>query len=113
MVATPLARAALEATRETALPRLLAMLCVLAVFIPAFFMVGAAKALFTPLALAVGFAHPHAHGAALLDDDKRRQAMSAAGLAFAETHRGATARCMALIEPLLRSRIEGAAGGHR
>lgn len=51
--------------------------------------------------------------AALLDDDKRRQAMSAAGLAFAETHRGATARCMALIEPLLRSRIEGAAGGHR
>ncbi|PHX85418.1 MAG: hypothetical protein CK538_06885 [Opitutia bacterium] len=52
---TPLARAALEATRETALPRLLAMLCILAVFIPAFFMVGAAKALFTPLALAVGF----------------------------------------------------------
>ncbi len=51
----PLARAALDATRETALPRLLAMLCILAVFIPAFFMVGAAKALFTPLALAVGF----------------------------------------------------------
>lgn len=52
----PLARAALEGTRETTLPRLLAMLCVLAVFIPAFFMVGAAKALFVPLALAVGFA---------------------------------------------------------
>ncbi|MBI5772846.1 MAG: efflux RND transporter permease subunit [Verrucomicrobia bacterium] len=51
-----LARAALDATRETALPRLLAMLCVLAVFIPAFFMQGAAKALFVPLALAVGFA---------------------------------------------------------
>lgn len=50
------ARAALEGTRETALPRLLAMLCVLAVFIPAFFMVGAAKALFVPMALAVGFA---------------------------------------------------------
>ena len=49
------ARAALDGTRETALPRLLAMLCVLAVFIPAFFMVGAAKALFVPLALAVGF----------------------------------------------------------
>src|SRR5262245_59341094 len=32
------------------------MLCVLAVFIPAFFMVGAARALFVPLALAVGFA---------------------------------------------------------
>jgi multidrug efflux pump subunit AcrB len=31
------------------------MLCILAVFIPAFFMTGAAKALFVPLALAVGF----------------------------------------------------------
>ena len=51
----PLARAALDATVETAGPRFLAMLCVLAVFIPAFFMQGAAKALFTPLALAVGF----------------------------------------------------------
>lgn len=47
--------AAYEGTRETALPRLLAMLCILAVFIPAFFMVGAAKALFVPMALAVGF----------------------------------------------------------
>ncbi len=50
-----LAEAALDGTRETALPRLLAMLCILAVFIPAFFMVGAAKALFVPMALAVGF----------------------------------------------------------
>lgn len=50
-----LARGTLDATRETLLPRLLAMLCVLAVFIPAFFMQGAAKALFVPLALAVGF----------------------------------------------------------
>lgn len=50
-----LARAALDGTRETALPRLLAMLCILAVFIPAFFMEGAAKALFVPMALAVGF----------------------------------------------------------
>ena len=49
------AAAALDATRETALPRLLAMLCVVAVFTPALFMVGAARALFTPLALAVGF----------------------------------------------------------
>jgi multidrug efflux pump subunit AcrB len=48
--------AALSATRETALPRLLAMLCILAVFIPAFFMEGAARNLFVPLALAVGFA---------------------------------------------------------
>ncbi|SKB04915.1 Multidrug efflux pump subunit AcrB [Prosthecobacter debontii] len=52
----PLARAALEGTLETTQPRLLAMLCILAVFIPAFFMEGAAKALFVPLALAVGFA---------------------------------------------------------
>ncbi|MDB6031577.1 MAG: swrC [Verrucomicrobiales bacterium] len=50
-----LARAVLDATVETTVPRLLAMLCILAVFIPAFFMVGAGKALFVPLALAVGF----------------------------------------------------------
>ena len=41
---------------ETAVPRLLAMLCILAVFIPSFFMQGAARALFVPLSLAVGFA---------------------------------------------------------
>ena len=49
------ARSARDATEETTIPRLLAMLCILAVFIPAFFMVGAAKALFVPMALAVGF----------------------------------------------------------
>jgi len=41
---------------QTAGPRLLAMACILAVFIPAFFMQGAAQRLFAPLALAVGFA---------------------------------------------------------
>src|SRR5213079_2616970 len=41
---------------ETAVPRLLAMFCVLAVFIPSFLMQGAPRALFAPLALAVGFA---------------------------------------------------------
>ena len=41
--------------QETAVPRLLAMLCILAVFIPSFFMQGAAQALFVPLSLAVGF----------------------------------------------------------
>lgn len=40
---------------ETAVPRLLAMLCVLAVFIPALMLQGAAQSLFAPLALAVGF----------------------------------------------------------
>ncbi len=41
---------------QTAVPRLLAMLCVLAVFLPSFFMQGAARALFVPMSLAVGFA---------------------------------------------------------
>jgi multidrug efflux pump subunit AcrB len=41
---------------ETAVPRLLAMFCILAVFIPSFFMQGSAKDLFVPLSLAVGFA---------------------------------------------------------
>ncbi len=52
----PLVQAVYDATHETIGPRLLAMLGILAVFIPAFFMVGAGKALFVPLALAVGFA---------------------------------------------------------
>ncbi len=41
---------------ETAVPRLLAMLCILAVFLPAFLMTSSARALFLPLSLAVGFA---------------------------------------------------------
>jgi multidrug efflux pump subunit AcrB len=48
--------AVLEASREVQIPRLLAMLCVLAVFVPSFFMVGVAHSLFVPLSLAVGFA---------------------------------------------------------
>jgi multidrug efflux pump subunit AcrB len=51
-----IARAVRRGNHETAVPRLLAMLCVLAVFIPSFFMQGAAQALFVPLSLAVGFA---------------------------------------------------------
>jgi multidrug efflux pump subunit AcrB len=51
-----IARAVRRGNQETAVPRLLAMLCVLAVFIPAFFMRGAAQGLFVPLSLAVGFA---------------------------------------------------------
>jgi len=51
----PLARAVRRAIAETAVPRFLAMLCVVAVFIPALFMEGAARALFVPLSLAVGF----------------------------------------------------------
>jgi multidrug efflux pump subunit AcrB len=51
-----LAQAAFDGTVETAVPNFLAMLCILAVFISAFFMQGAARNLFIPLALAVGFA---------------------------------------------------------
>lgn len=51
-----IARAVRLGNAETAVPRLLAMLCILAVFIPSFFMEGAARELFVPLALAVGFA---------------------------------------------------------
>jgi multidrug efflux pump subunit AcrB len=51
-----LGRAALDATSETTLPRLLAMACILAIFSPTLFMAGAAKAMFLPLSLAVGFA---------------------------------------------------------
>ena len=49
------AQASLDATIETAMPTLLAMLCILAVFLPSFFMEGAIRALFVPLSLAVGF----------------------------------------------------------
>ncbi len=50
------AKAVLEATSRTALARLLSMLCILAVFVPAFFMAGVGRQLFIPLSLAVGFA---------------------------------------------------------
>src|ERR1700731_472619 len=49
------AQAVLSASREVAIPRLLAMLSVLAVFLPSFFMTGPAQSLFVPLSLAVGF----------------------------------------------------------
>src|SRR5262249_14883622 len=54
------ARSVRRGNQQTAIPRLLAMLCVLAVFIPSFFMQGAARALFVPLSLAVGVAHVYA-----------------------------------------------------
>ncbi|HEV2208211.1 MAG TPA: efflux RND transporter permease subunit [Verrucomicrobiae bacterium] len=49
-------RAALDATTETTVPRLLAMFCILAILCPTLFMAGAAKAMFLPLSLAVAFA---------------------------------------------------------
>jgi multidrug efflux pump subunit AcrB len=51
----PLPLAVWQASRETSIPRLLAMLSVIAVFAPSFFMVGMTRALFAPLSLAVGF----------------------------------------------------------
>ena len=52
----PIAQAVRDGSMETAIPRLLAMLCILAVFVSSFFMQGAARGLFVPLSLAVGFA---------------------------------------------------------
>jgi multidrug efflux pump subunit AcrB len=50
------ARAVVEACSRTAMARLLSMLCILAVFVPSFFMVGVGRQLFVPLSLAVAFA---------------------------------------------------------
>ncbi|MGH7490364.1 MAG: efflux RND transporter permease subunit, partial [bacterium] len=52
----PITRATLAAGVETMVPRFLAMMSILAVFVPSFFMVGITGALFVPLSLAVGFA---------------------------------------------------------
>jgi multidrug efflux pump subunit AcrB len=51
----PVVRAVKDGALETRVPRFLAMLCLLSVFMTSFFMQGAARALFVPLSLAVGF----------------------------------------------------------
>ncbi|MBS0210293.1 MAG: efflux RND transporter permease subunit [Planctomycetes bacterium] len=51
-----IAHAVRRGNAQTAIPRLLSMLCILAVFLPAVFMEGAARGLFMPLAMAVAFA---------------------------------------------------------
>jgi multidrug efflux pump subunit AcrB len=51
----PKALAIWDACKEIALPKLLILLCILAVFAPAFTMTGIPGALFLPLALAIGF----------------------------------------------------------
>src|SRR5205807_2058919 len=57
MSRTPsLSRAVLRGNHITAVPRLLALLCILSVFIPAFIMAEPVRSLFVPLSLAVGFA---------------------------------------------------------
>lgn len=49
-------RAIADASREIALPKLLILFSILAVFVPALFMSGIPRAMFFPLSLAVGFA---------------------------------------------------------
>ncbi|HEY2760085.1 MAG TPA: efflux RND transporter permease subunit, partial [Pirellulales bacterium] len=57
MTHTPsLARAIERGGAETAIPRFLALVCILSVFIPAFIMAEPIRSFFVPLALAVGFA---------------------------------------------------------
>ncbi|HZY06442.1 MAG TPA: efflux RND transporter permease subunit, partial [Ilumatobacteraceae bacterium] len=53
---TAVPRAVLDAGREVLGPRVLAMLSIVAVFVPSFFMTGVTRSLFVPLSLAVGFA---------------------------------------------------------
>jgi multidrug efflux pump subunit AcrB len=49
-----MSRAVRQGNMETAVPRLLALLCILSVFIPSFIMEGPVRSLFVPLSLAVG-----------------------------------------------------------
>ena len=49
------ARAVVQAAGNTAMARLLSMACILAVFVPSFFMIGVSRQLFVPLSLAVAF----------------------------------------------------------
>jgi len=49
-------RAILDASLEIAFPKLLILLCILAVFVPAFFMSGIPASMFYPMSLAVGLA---------------------------------------------------------
>jgi len=52
----PVARSVLNATQKTIVPRFLALLSIVAVFVPSFLMTGIAQSLFVPLSLAVAFA---------------------------------------------------------
>ena len=52
----PTARAIWDACQEIAVPKLLILLSILAVFVPALFMSGVPRSMFLPLSMAVGFA---------------------------------------------------------
>jgi multidrug efflux pump subunit AcrB len=60
------ATAVLHASKATAVPILLALLCILAVFVPAFLMENPLRSLFMPLTLAVGFAMVAAYGLSIM-----------------------------------------------
>jgi len=49
-------RAIRDACQEIVFPKLLILLCILAVFVPSFFMTGVPRGMFLPLSLSVGFA---------------------------------------------------------
>jgi multidrug efflux pump subunit AcrB len=53
---SPAARGVLDATSRTVVPRFLALLSIVAVFVPSLLMTGVAQSLFVPLSLAVAFA---------------------------------------------------------
>jgi len=100
------ARAVVDSGREVALPLLIAMLCVLAVFVPSFLTVGAARAMFVPLSLAVGFAMVGSYFlsstlvpilAVWLLRGQEHVARAGAGAAFGSRYRGA-------VEALVRAR---------
>lgn len=57
-------RAIFDACAEIALPKLLILLCILAVFAPSFLMQGIPKAMFLPLSLAIGFSMIASYSAA-------------------------------------------------
>jgi multidrug efflux pump subunit AcrB len=52
----PIAQAILDSAREIAAPAFVSTLCICIVFVPVVFIAGAARSLFVPLAMAVGFA---------------------------------------------------------
>jgi len=88
--------AILDACMEVAFPELLILLCILAVFAPAFIMEGVPKAMFLPLSLSIGFAMIVSYVAAqtlvpvlsnkLLKTDKYKAVANHAGLMDKEGH---------------------------
>ncbi|MFB3825695.1 MAG: efflux RND transporter permease subunit [Bryobacteraceae bacterium] len=109
------ARAVLDAARKTAVPRLLSMLCVLAVFVPSFFMVGVTRQLFVPLSLAVGFAMISSYVLSstlvpVLSTWMMRQAHGESRAGFRARYAGALRRLMRVRWPLAAVYTAAAAG---